>query len=124
MTPPLSIFIQNKYTVDTVVAALAAILGPNLSAINLDTGTIYECTILNIDWILINEHELENDIVDFTNYSHQIDLVPTKPHMFSPHYDQMYNSCATFVASSLASSLGCRTIVVAKLQRTVASFTP
>lgn len=122
MTPPLSIFIQSKKDVGAVIAAVAEMLGHDLSATHLDTGTIYECTVLHIDWILFGEHGLEDDTVDFTDYSYQLDLVPNKPHMFSPYYDQMYDSCAKFVAASLASSLGCRTIVVAKLQRMVASF--
>lgn len=123
MTTPLSLFLDTNARYDLVENAIVGILGHPLSRVELDVGVVHKTSALCIEWLLFRNHGLEDDCgIKFSEYEYQLQLVPIQQGQELPEFDAMYAGCAVFVASRLARSLKCRTLVIANLQREVAAY--
>lgn len=125
MATPLDIFLDTSETLETVHVHLAKIVGHSLQRHHLDVGPIYVGKVLDIELRMFDDHGLVDDCgISFTEYSHQICLDPFKSALPVAGFEKMYEAAAKFLAAKLAIELDCRTMVVANLQRKLASFGP
>ncbi|WP_437955886.1 hypothetical protein WME76_30995 [Sorangium sp. So ce119] len=119
----MSVFIDFHGDEAALVDVLAEVLGCSLVREDLDVGTIHRCRLLDTEFVLLGDHDLEDDCgIRFTAYSYQLQLTAFDAGMRISGYDRLYESMAVFLAERLCVRLGSRTEVVANLQRTVAVF--
>jgi hypothetical protein len=122
-TKPLSVFLDGTCEIDVVRDALAAIVGHQLLGLEDEEGVTYRTRALSIEWLVYRAHGLDDDCgIAFSEYSYQLQLIPLQEGQELPEFNAMYEGVASFVASKLSLSLGCRALVVANLQRKVAVF--
>lgn len=125
MPKPMSVFVDFSGDESVILNAAVEVLGCSLAKEELDVGVLYRGRLLDAEVVLFGDHGLDDDCgIKFTEYAYQIKLTAFDVGMRLSSYDQMYESVAVFVAERLCSCLGCRTQVVASLQRVVATFSP
>lgn len=123
MTSRLSLFLDVSTEIGVVKGAITEVLGHSFSVIESDMGTIYATTAFCIEWRLFEDHGLEDDCgIAFSQYRYQLMLTPLRHGAAESFFEAMYNSCAAFMAATISTSLACRTLIVANLQRQVAAF--
>lgn len=123
MDSELSVFVDSVAPLAEVRTALVQIVGPDFDVRERDVGTLYCASILDIRWELVAADGYEDDAgIPFTRYLHQLMLVPLHPGCLAAGFAAMYEAIARYVGERLAVVLGCRTILVANLQRQLAAF--
>jgi hypothetical protein len=89
----------------------------------VDESTVYVGKLLDIELLLIPNHGLEDDgDVEFTRYSHQLQLTALDSGRFLSSYPSLYQSLGLFLAERIASALQCKTELVANLQSSLGRF--
>lgn len=123
MTPPLSIFINTQLPLTASKNALTTILRCRPFTSEPDVGTIHTFDTFGISWALFDSHGLEDDRqLKFTQYEHELDLLPLKKMSGSKEYERFYNAAAHLVASETSLSLACDVLLVANLATHVATY--
>lgn len=120
---PLSIFIQTMAGLDDLARTVGQLIGHRLVKEELDLGPVYRTVVLGIELSLVDDHGLVDDSgIQFSAYEYQLKLIALRAGMAADGFAPFYRSCATYLASLLAARYDCQVIVVANLQRCVASF--
>ena len=123
MPTPISLFLNTRAPVEDVRVAVSNVVGRELQLPQHDAGPVYATMVLEIELRPFNQHGLEDDRgLEFTVYPLQLMLVARERGIKTEGFDAAYESIASFLAVRLASSLGCRVIVVANLQHQLAAF--
>ncbi|XXX74356.1 hypothetical protein WMF30_42595 [Sorangium sp. So ce134] len=125
MPKPMSVFVDFRGDEGLLLGAVVELLGCSLVKEELDVGTLHRGRFLDTEVVLLGDHGLDDDCgINFTEYAYQVQLTAFDAGMRLSSYDRMFESVAVYVAERLSGRLGCRTQVVANLQRTVATFDP
>jgi len=123
MTMPLSILIAWPGAAADLLRLLAELLGQTLVLEELDTGPVHSGKLLDTEVVLISDHGLEDDSgIEFSLYSHQLQLVALNSGRSMSNYDRLYQGLALFLAQRLSAQGQCRTEVVSNLQKSIAKF--
>lgn len=123
MPLPISVFLNSPKDAEAVLEMLATLLPALAPQEGSDVGPIYRCRVLDIEYTLLDGHDLENDLgIQFTQYRYQLELVPFRSGTAISGFDPMFGSIARFLAEVLSERLQCQTEVVENLQLSLGTF--
>jgi hypothetical protein len=118
---PLSIF--TTIELDRLVPALTRHIGCTPVTEHPDTGVLHRFSAFDIEFVVFDEHGLEPDAgIDFGPYQSPINLLAFASAMGSAEFWRVYEDVAVYLAAALSKALSGKTLVVAKLQKVVATF--
>jgi hypothetical protein len=119
MTASLLILLNGSSNLDEIRNTVDKLLGHPLTKVENTFAT----KALSIEWVLYDDHDFDDDCdIEFTKYPYVLDLIPLDAGPDLATFDLMYESAALFMAYQLSRVLGCHTLVVRNLARSVAAY--